>query len=44
MQNDIFAMIRQKPNNERMEQSSLSLKRPQYDRTDETLSARDEMI
>ena len=35
-------MIRQKPDNERMDQSSLSLKRPQYDRADEKPSARDE--
>ena len=30
MQSDIFAMIKQKSDNERMGQSSLSLKRPYY--------------
>ena len=37
-----FAMIKQKSENERMEQSTLSLKRPLYYRTDEKLIARDE--
>ena len=37
-----FAMIKQKSGNERMEQSSLSLKWPQYYRKDGKLSARDE--
>ena len=35
-----FAMIKQKSDNERMEQSSLNLKRAKYYRTDEQLSAR----
>ena len=34
-------MIKQKSDNERMEQSSLNLKSPQYYRTDEKRSARD---
>ena len=42
MQSDIFDMIKQISDNERMEQSSLSLKRRWYYRTDEKLSARDE--
>ena len=37
-----FTMIKQKSENERMEQSTLSLKRPQYYGTDEKLIARDE--
>ena len=35
-----FALIKQKSQNEHMEQSTLSLKRPQYYRTDEKLIAR----
>ena len=37
-----FTMIKQKSEKERMEQSTLSLKRPQYYRTDENFIARDE--
>ena len=37
-----FAMIKQKSENESMEQSTLSSKRPQYYGTDEKLIARDE--
>ena len=37
----IFAVIKQKSENERMEQSTLTLKRPQFYRTDEKLIARD---
>ena len=42
MQSDIFVMIKQKSDNEHMDQSSLSLKRPKYYHTDEKFSARDE--
>ena len=42
MQKDIFAMIKQKSDNEHMEQSNLNLIKAQYYRTDEKLSARDE--
>ena len=42
MYSNIFDMIKQKSGNEHIEQSSLSLKKPQYDRTDEKRSARDE--
>ena len=35
-----FALIKQKSQNEHMEQATLSLKRPQYYRTDEKLIAR----
>ena len=37
-----FAMIKQKSENEHMEQSTISLKNPYYYRTDEKLVARDE--
>ena len=37
-----FAMIKQKSENERLEQSTLSIKRPKYCRTDEKLIAKDE--
>ena len=37
-----FAMIKQKPENERMEQLALSLKRPLYYCTDEKIIARDD--
>ena len=37
----IFAVIKQKSENERIEQSTLTLKRPQFYRTDEKLIAWD---
>ena len=37
MQSDIFAMVKQESDNGRIEQSNLSLKRPQFCQTDETL-------
>ena len=37
MQSDIFAMVKQESDNRRIEQSNLSLKRPQFCQTGKTL-------